>query len=591
MSNELKPKSSLMMRQTLAIYMQFVRQNWPTALTMLLCIPIGAAIIDSALPFALAQAIGELTSGNTDKITNWLWAAAGIGVLGATFNFIGFRAMVNHESFMLGNLRRDVFSRLINKDHAFFVNQKIGAMTSRYIDFIRSYVTIQDLFIIRTLSFVLTVGSGLVLVALTSWQVSVILLTLIVLLVLQIRWSAKFRAPWRHERKNLVAKIHGEVADSLTNNLVVRSYAGEKRETKKISALSEQFSKIYKKDIGFVMTEGSLRVLLMILVQVGAIAASVHFIQDGTMALATGIFVLAYIQRIGSQLFILSDIINGYDQAFLDAQPMTEMLETPNVVEESKDAGNLSNVSGAINFTNVHYRYSDGNEDVLRDISLDIPVGQKVGLVGPSGAGKSTIVQLLLRFSDVTSGAITIDDQDLRHISQTSLRSNVAYVPQEPMLFHQSLRDNVAYGRPNATETEITNAIKQANAWEFISKMPDGLDTVVGERGVKLSGGQRQRIAIARAILKDAPILVLDEATSALDSESEVYIQKALSELMKNRTSIVIAHRLSTIAKLDRIIVLDNGKIVEDGTHAELLAADKTYAKLWRHQSGGFIEE
>ena len=204
---------------------------------------------------------------------------------------------------------------------------------------------------------------------------------------------------------------------------------------------------------------------------------------------------------------------------------------------------------------------------------------------------KTTLTKLLLRFADIESGAITIDGTSIQDATQASLRKAIAYVPQEPLLFHRSLRDNIGYGRPDATEKDIEAAAKKANALEFIKQLPEGFDTLVGERGVKLSGGQRQRIAIARAILKDAPILVLDEATSALDSESEKLIQDALQELMKNRTSIVIAHRLSTIAKLDRIIVLEDGEIKEDGSHDGLIARGGVYAKLWAHQSGGFIEE
>ena len=246
--------------------------------------------------------------------------------------------------------------------------------------------------------------------------------------------------------------------------------------------------------------------------------------------------------------------------------------------------------SGNIDFKNVAFIYDSGQK-VFNNFNLIVKSGDKIGLVGHSGAGKSTITKLLLRFVDVSSGGIEIDGQDIRDATFVSLRSNIAYVPQDPSMFHRSIADNIRYGRLDATDAEVHDAAKKAHALEFIEKLPQGFETLVGERGIKLSGGQRQRIAIARAILKDAPILVLDEATSALDSESERLIQDALTKLMKGRTSIVIAHRLSTIAKLDRIIVLDNGSIAEDGTHTELLKQKGIYAKLWSHQSGGFIED
>jgi len=558
---------------------------------MLIFIPVGAAVIDSALPYFLSEAIGAVTSGKLDEIDRWLWLAAGVGLTGALFNYIGFNAMVRHESNVIANERQYVFEQLIQKDSHFFSNQKIGAMTSRYIDFVRNHITIQDLFIIRTLSFTMTILVGLIILFSYSWQVASLVLALIVILILQIRWSTKKRAPWRHERKRLVSEIHGNVGDSLTNNLIVRTFAGEQREIKELKKLTSRFRDVYRKDIGFLATEGSLRVLLMVGIQIVAIIVAVSMIKEGSMEVAAAIFVLAYMQRIGSQLFTLSDIIYGFDQALLDAQPMTEMLLVPTGIIDATDAKPLVIASPSITFDDISYHYEDDPGHVINHLTLAIKAGQKVGLVGHSGAGKSTLAQLLLRFGDVSNGNIRIDGQDISHVTQASLRENIAYVPQEPMLFHRSLRENIRYGNPNATDDDIVSAAKKANAWGFISKIEHGLDTEVGERGVKLSGGQRQRIAIARAILKDAPILILDEATSALDSESEKLIQDALEKLMNKKTSIVIAHRLSTIAKLDRIIVLDNGTIVEDGTHTELLKKNGEYANLWNHQSGGFIEE
>jgi ATP-binding cassette subfamily B protein len=238
------------------------------------------------------------------------------------------------------------------------------------------------------------------------------------------------------------------------------------------------------------------------------------------------------------------------------------------------------------------YADDDNHTEVFKNLNLKVRSGEKVGLVGPSGGGKSTLTKLLLRFDDVKLGSIEIDGQNIAACSQKSLRQNIGYVPQEPLLFHRSIKENIGYGRIGATDKDILQAAKDAFAHEFIQSMPNGYDTFVGERGVKLSGGQRQRIAIARAMLKNAPILILDEATSALDSESEVLVQKALLKLMEGKTTIVVAHRLSTIQKMDRIIVLDKGNIVESGTHAELSKKKNgLYARLWSHQSGGFLHE
>jgi ATP-binding cassette subfamily B protein len=247
---------------------------------------------------------------------------------------------------------------------------------------------------------------------------------------------------------------------------------------------------------------------------------------------------------------------------------------------------------GEIEMRNVTFRYSDNEgEHLFKDFNLKIASGEKVALVGHSGGGKTTVTKLLLRFMDIDGGEILIDGQNIALVPQNDLRSAISYVPQEPLMFHRSLTDNIKYGRLDATQDEVVKIAKLAHADDFIRKLKDGYDTLVGERGVKLSGGQRQRIAIARAMIKHAPILVLDEATSALDSESEKYIQDALWKLMEGRTAIVIAHRLSTVQKMDRIVVLENGEVTEQGTHNELLKKDGTYAKLWSHQSGGFLED
>jgi ATP-binding cassette subfamily B protein len=266
-------------------------------------------------------------------------------------------------------------------------------------------------------------------------------------------------------------------------------------------------------------------------------------------------------------------------------------LDKP-AVKDIQGSTPLKADKGAIEMRDVTFRYSDNEgEHLFKDFNLKIASGEKVALVGHSGGGKTTVTKLLLRFMDIDGGEILIDGQNIARTSQHDLRSAISYVPQEPLMFHRSLADNIKYGRLEATQDEVVKIAKLAHADKFIRELKDSYDTLVGERGVKLSGGQRQRIAIARAMIKDAPILVLDEATSALDSESEKYIQDALWKLMEGRTAIVIAHRLSTVQKMDRIIVLSEGEIAEQGTHKELIKQNGIYASLWSHQSGGFIED
>ena len=280
------------------------------------------------------------------------------------------------------------------------------------------------------------------------------------------------------------------------------------------------------------------------------------------------------------------------NRALGDAAEMTRVLDEPRLVADDENAPELKVREGAIDFEHLSFAYRDAaaGESVFHDLTLHVAAGQRVGLVGKSGSGKTTLTKLLLRLDDVQGGRVLVDGQDVSRCTQQSLRRQVAYVPQEALLFHRSIRENIAYGRPDATDEQIREAARLANATEFIDRLPHGFDTMVGERGVKLSGGQRQRVAIARAILTDAPILVLDEATSALDSESEALVQEALENLMRGRTSIVVAHRLSTVAALDRIVVLADGEIVEDGTHAQLVEAGGEYASLWSRQTGAFLE-
>jgi ATP-binding cassette subfamily B protein len=311
---------------------------------------------------------------------------------------------------------------------------------------------------------------------------------------------------------------------------------------------------------------------------------------DGSISAGTVVLVQMYVAIIFGNLWGLGKSIIKFATAVSDAAEMVDIFETRPDVMDVEDPVVFRMERGEIEFKNVTFSYGEGGE-VLNNFYLKINPGQKVGLVGESGAGKSTITKILLRFADVSEGEVLINGQNISKVAQDDLRRSISYVPQEPLLFHRSLKENIKYGKPEASNEEVIEVAKRARAHEFISSLSSGYDTLVGERGIKLSGGERQRVAIARAMLENAPIVVLDEATSSLDSISEKAIQEAFEELLKSKTAIVIAHRLSTIRKMDRIIVMDRGKIVEDGTHKDLLEKDGFYHNLWEHQQGGFLAE
>jgi ABC-type multidrug transport system fused ATPase/permease subunit len=307
--------------------------------------------------------------------------------------------------------------------------------------------------------------------------------------------------------------------------------------------------------------------------------------------ISTGDFVLvlALVSQITGSLLFIGRAVNATARTIGELREGLDELVIDHEIVDHTDAVALHPDGGLIEIHDVNFTYNTAR--VLEEFSLTIQAGQRVGLVGASGAGKSTLVSLLLRQHNIESGEILIDRQNIARVTQDSLRASIAVVPQEPALFHRTIRENIAYGKAGATDEEIIAVAKKAYAHDFIMELPQGYDTLVGERGVKLSGGQKQRIAIARAMLKNAPILLLDEATSALDSESEVAIQRALHQLMRGKTVIAIAHRLSTLREMDRIIVLEQGKIIEDGTHDTLREYGGTYARLWDHQAGGFLIE
>lgn len=387
----------------------------------------------------------------------------------------------------------------------------------------------------------------------------------------------------------------GRVVDSYTNINTVKLFSHSKRETQYAEEGMEEFLGTVHKQMRLA-TGINISVEIINYLLVFSIAAvSITLWLDNVLSVGAIAIAISLALRVnGMSHWIMWEI----SSLFENLGTVTDGINTlskPIEITDKENASELNVSKGTIKFDNVNFNYGE-NKSVINDLNLEIKPGEKIGLVGRSGAGKSTLVNLLLRFHDVESGAISIDGQDIREVTQDSLRSQIGMVSQDTSLLHRSIRDNIKYGRPDATDEELFAATKQAQAHEFIETLTDsfgskGYDAQVGERGVKLSGGQRQRIAISRVLLKDAPLLILDEATSALDSEVEAAIQDSLDELMQGKTVIAIAHRLSTIAAMDRLLVMDKGQVVEQGTHKELVALGGIYAQLWNHQTGGFISE
>lgn len=506
---------------------------------------------------------------------------------------LGYEIFFRIDSFVIANVRSrieknledNVTSRLLQKSRRFFADSFSGGLVAKSRRYLGSFATIQEtIFYSFFMTTIRVVGTIWVLFANSELLGLVFLLWFVIYLGITAS-VLRYKRPLDEAYAESDTKTTAGFSDLITNVLNVKIFGNSKKEQDSYASLTREKEKAYRRAWNFSNVQYSVQSIALASLNLITLMVAINLWMKGVVTVGFVVLVQVYVGGLFHSMFGLAQTMTRFTEAVTRAKEMVQIFESDVEVKDPENPESVAMRQGDIRFDQVTFKYEGTNKPVLKKLSLDIPAGQSVGLVGESGFGKSTITNLLMRFMDVTDGSITIDGQDIRAVLQDDLRRHISYVPQEPILFHRSLAENIKYGKLRATKKEMIAAAKAAHATEFIEDLPQGYNTLVGERGIKLSGGQRQRIAIARVMLEDAPILILDEATSALDSISEKLIQSAFSVAMKNRTTIVIAHRLSTVKNLDRIIVLDKGKIVEDGTHDELIAKKGYYYKLWQHQA------
>ncbi len=554
-----------------------------------------SSLVFMAFPYlaGLMVDVAQGKAGRPMDLTQvgWILLAVLIAQGGISYGRVMLFAQVSEKG--IAALRKALYQKLITLPLPFFEQNRSGDLVSRIAGDVEKLYNAFSITIAEFLRQIIILVAGIVFLAITTPQLALImLLTFPVVVLLAMVFGRRIRALSKQRQKAL-ADSGTMVSEAVQNIQTVKTYTGEWLEI-------NRYGRLIKKAVDISLRYAHARALFSVFIIVLLFGALFFIIWEGANLLQAGKITAGDLISFVSYTAIIGGAIAGLGNFYTDllgalgaTERIREILHTKPEIELNAETEETSTssispakVQGHIRYEEVHFSYpTRPDTEVLRGITLEVKPGQKIALVGPSGAGKSTIVQLLLRFYDPTAGRILLDDKDIREYDLRAYRSHIALVPQEVLLFGGSIRENILYGKPDATEEEVIQAARQANAWEFISGFPDGLDTIVGERGVQLSGGQRQRIAIARAILKDPEILLLDEATSSLDAESERVVQDALDKLMEGRTSIVIAHRLATVRSSDRIYVIEQGRVIEEGTHEELSAIPNgIYSSLARLQ-------
>lgn len=489
---------------------------------------------------------------------------------------------------VMADLSFSSFRYILRHSYRFFSNSFAGTLVRRINRLSRSFEDVADQLQFNVIQLFVTIVGIIIAMFYRNAVVGLVLLIWTVVYIIGNVLFARWKQRYDLAKADKDSEATGILADAITNSANIKLFSGYEHEEKRYRKVLDEWRRMTTFSWRLSEISDASQALLMTFIEFLIMYVAVRLWLQGIFTIGDFALIQGYLIALFIRLWNFGRIVRKFYEAYADANEVVEILETPHEVIDVRSAKTLRVKQGRIQFENVHFAYRQTRK-LLRGLDLTIEPGEKVAFVGPSGAGKSTLTKLLFRFFDLDQGRIRIDGKDIAKYTQESVCDNIALVPQEPVLFHRTILENIRYGRRNASNEAVAEAARKARCDVFIKDLPHGYDTYVGERGVKLSGGERQRVAIARAILKDAPILVLDEATSSLDSESEALIQEALDELMKGKTTIAIAHRLSTIMKMDRIIVIDQGRVVDTGTHETLKRKRGIYKKLWDIQAGGFL--
>lgn len=571
-----------------------IRKHWVAFSLIFLGYGLGVILEGIIKPLLFKGIIDSLSLGLAkDIILSQVMSLFFLICINVIMHNVAFRAgdyaTAYFESKVMKRLYDFTFERLLKHSYHFFSNNFSGSIIAKSRRFTRSFEALADIFSFQIWFSFVTLSGILIILFLKAPLLAFIFLGWTLLYTLIIFLFIRKKLSYDTAEAAADSLVTGRLADNILNILNIKIFSSDKKEELDFKSITGDEEEKRRKAWFFANFQNVIQAGMMASLQILVLFVNIHLWYDGKMSLGMFVLVQTYMFNLFNILWGLGRSFTKAMKSMTDMQEVVDIFDTPIDILDPKNPESLKMHEGHIVFRNVSFTYKDGIP-VLKDFNLEISPGERIGLVGHSGAGKSTITKLILRFVDISKGSITIDGQDIKKITQNDLRSMVSYVPQESILFHRTIRENIAYGRPGATIEEVEEVAKKSFAHDFIIKLPHGYNTLVGERGIKLSGGERQRVAIARAMLKNSPILVLDEATSSLDSVSEAYIQDAFNELMKGKTTIVVAHRLSTISKMDKIVVLQDGDIAEVGTHKELVEQGGVYADLWNHQSGGFIE-